>query len=456
MRRELGLIVFTVLAACGRETPVSMSPEPVSQVTVPVARVSEVPVTRGSGARTVALLVDESGSMGGFGASLPELEAAVWRSVSRVRSYGFDMADRGACGFSAERSVTCAPVSRISRRTMRGSTNLDEAIQHASSLDLAIILTDGVAATGGLPSKYCSSGVDAACVGNRLATYLGSGESSGGVWLLTFPSQFDGTFYTERTLPAAEFDSARIEGVVEGTVDVLEAANLSSGELVYRYKGVRPLLGLVLAKDANLGRAFIAAFAASRATAGSSLPPGSISTIELFPGYVKSYRFSTSSPAQSMLSEVSHDVHLDAGSQTLRFTCGDPTQPRGDWVLAAQPAAPDVVARASLDYLPVTDRLTLNAPAPLIANAELRADRLETTISVDCQFDQPCGSSARLIGTVARNGSSQSLAAWSTDTPEYEPGKVFGLGSVVDSFYQKLGTMPPLVAAELNLCAGAS
>jgi hypothetical protein len=423
----------------------------------PAARGGEVPIGRGSGAVSVQVLVDESGSMGGYRAALPRFEGWIWRGISRTRSYGYDYESQLNCGFSQPKGIVCGSAT-VAPRSMRGSTNLDAAITRSAQADLTIIVTDGVAATGSRPSDLCAGGVDAACVGIQLAEAIRASTGTtvdAGAWVLPVSAHFDGDFYTERRVQVSSFDPASVDGVADAKAAVSRPRNTQSGELVYVYRGEKPLLLIVISRPSNLGRAFIAGLVETRSMESGPDIGKRYASLELYPGYAPKFRWS-SIRRSADFPNVAKDARLDEASQRLTFRCGASGQKPGTWDLVAARSESGTVATVNLVSLPVSMIASrIGAAGIQIVPVSLSHDALRVKAVIDCGFKNPdCSADATYrVRATRRPGTAPEIAEWSTFEPEVNPSKVFGLSTIVQSFYQRFGEMPDLTMAELRVCS---
>lgn len=458
-RLWLAAVMGAILLACGGEqkqpgwTPpaASEAPKPVT-----LSGPLRVPIHRGQGGLNIGIYVDESGSMNGFAGALPSVEGWVSHAISRIRSYGYGAGEVSNCGFSRAVGVECRTTT-IRPRSMRGETNIDEAVRQALGQDVSIIITDGVAATGGLPSAICGSGVDAACVGNELADYLKAGGRAGGLWLVPLTLDFNGPFYTERVVPAAGFDQSRVQQPgAEGEVSIRRPRNTGVGELVYDYRGPRTLVMFIVARRVEAGRALVAALEEARAMESVHLTRKGDASFEVYPGAVPELRWTTAQRAtDSTAPDVSHDAELHVDTQSLRFICGAGDQSQGEWELAAAPGAADTVASTLLRSMTVRDA-RINAPPNVnVTKWGLTPDSVSARIRIGCAFLNPnCQQNLELKVVAPRIGAvSDDVRQWSTVTPEYQPERAFGLEGILTAFYERVGQIPDARIATLRICS---
>lgn len=444
MTGAIGLSVLMVWSC--KEKP--LIPSTGAPPLIPAAREVDVPITRGDGRVSVQLMVDESGSMAGFGALLPRLEEWIWRGVSRTASYGYDLDDQSNCSFNRAVGVVCGP-QRL--RRFQADTNLDQAIVRAADSDLTIILTDGVAATGSSPSSLCASGVDAACIGNQLANAIREKQGRGGLWLILLSVPFSGDLYTERRIEQESFDPAKVEGIADDGVVVNSPRNLRTGELVYHYEGRRTVLAIVMAKEPNAGRAFIAGLREARDTDSSTAVPESWPAFEVYPGYAPQYRWTQIKLAADW-PNVTKSLVLDTDRQAAVFQSGVAGQAPGRWYVVAEPPK-DAVAHAHLTVLPVAQCVvSTDGLGVQVENVRLASEAVHAKVSIDDRFSGPdCPGGIRISAT--RNGNLLSeLMPYSTIKPELQPRRSFGLTAILKAFYDRMGSMPDIPMAKLSLC----
>jgi len=231
---------------------------------------AKLPVQNG----TAQILFDDSGSMRGYQSAVPAL--ALWseQALSQVRQYGMEWTKTRGCYFSKARPLNSCASPRLSPNGFRGaaSTTLNQAIDSAEQHDLTLIFTDGAGATGEAVGD-CSSGVDAACVSRAMARSLTPrpGElqgAGGGIWLIPLIATYDGPFYTEQPLDLSRFDAEaitqRVAAETSTNARVRDPKRDATGLVYYSYHGPRAFLALVLARNATVGRAFVAALVARR------------------------------------------------------------------------------------------------------------------------------------------------------------------------------------------------
>jgi hypothetical protein len=129
-------------------------------------------------------------------------------------------------------------------------------------------------------------------------------NAQGGIWIVPLVGLFDGPLYTEQPIAPGEVDQAAISASVSSataTTAVIAKPRSSNGLLVYDYTGPRALLGVVIARNAAVGRAFVAALYARMAFA--QIQPlvslkqyqkglAALRAIEIYPGAVPAAEWS--------------------------------------------------------------------------------------------------------------------------------------------------------------------
>lgn len=181
------------------------------------------------------------------------------------------------------------PPAKVDANAPPDTDPLDEA-------RVTIVVTDGMpytaTGTGDAPSP-CAQGADPTCIGTVLAARADEGF---GVWLVGVLLPFKGNHYVERTV-SPEYLAQTEAHVAELKFD---ARNLGvtfaasgpirqdkSGSASFAYQGYKPLLVLVLSRDAALARTFVGNL--KRKLEAAPLRPGkmqaghAVATVELAP-----------------------------------------------------------------------------------------------------------------------------------------------------------------------------
>lgn len=224
----------------------------------------------------IQFLVDDSGSMRGISPNLAKLVVWSEQASSYFRQVGISPAGGRACYFSSLRPLGACRTDAMDSRSFSGSgdTVLHRAIQSSPAFDLTMIITDGASAAGE-EAGDCAGGVDPACVARALtATLLPvPGEPPGvrgGIWMVPLISDFNGTIFTEQYGNAEDItdaDAAAVGAEMGQVARVSRPRKDRAGRLMYEYEGPRAFLVIILAKDLELGRTFVAALHARRSFA---------------------------------------------------------------------------------------------------------------------------------------------------------------------------------------------
>lgn len=252
----------------------------------------------------VQLLIDSSGSMNGFKAAVPAIQSWMRQGVSGLVGSQIELRSYRACYFNQRLDIGQCSVDLATPQPpfiARADTNLHEAISSAVQYDLTAIVTDGVAFTGS-GSGDCAGGVDAACVARTLGRVLSGYQverdgGSGGFWLLPLVAHFDGTFFSEEPVPARDFNSAavkdRVQKEVSHLVEIGQVRQVTGGELVYEYHGLKVLFMLLVARNPEVGRAALHALFEQMPLAGVQAIQNlgdwregvaTLPAVEIFPG----------------------------------------------------------------------------------------------------------------------------------------------------------------------------
>lgn len=297
----IALTLIASLSRCRREAPTPQrhtapSTQPTTRPRSPASRPS-IPPGRGA-----QVIVDISQSLAGFTASRAESHSGRgrvrWREGGSTRMSALHqqvieraLAQLGAnapfqrCLLDAtihcDGSVTSAALFDDPATYRGADAALDSVLRRPPAvartdarardpLDdyaITVMLTDGFQSTvtpspDSSPDVQCAGGADPACLGALLAARAREGY---GVWIGRVVMPFAGTYYPERPVDEVW---ARIEAHVadlntnhpEWTGVTFAARHGRRGvpSGAFRWEGARPLLMLVLSRDLNLGRNFVA------------------------------------------------------------------------------------------------------------------------------------------------------------------------------------------------------
>lgn len=515
----LGLVVLAACQGrCGRPKPPQNGHNPeVSGSTEPTFAAEAVSYCREKAGAPrparVQLLVDASGSMNGFTASLPTLLTWVEHTISGLRGSSLELAGRETCQFNQRGGVFgCTSAVALPGYKPSSDTNLHQAIRRARDADLTFIVTDGVAATGVGGDEDCATGVDAACVARALREAIlpgsgggdeasasgGSGEIDPGIWVLPLVTTFAGTLYTEEAISLQEFDPQATMEEIQAQLEketVVQKPELGpDGRLFFHYQGPKALLLIVIARDQRLGRDAVWSFwnqASLREVKrlerlrDFSGGIGSLPAIEVYPGYLSRIRFVSLQPTDEP-SEHSGtlDVAFVPGERKSQLRLDCPLDGSGEGVFLLQGEQRDGTPRGSC--VPIQQ---LPASSIRLESARERSDQadLDTIIrgyrreggKEVLRLDLACGSGPRRLcgdnpvpvqwnawrdysrtaeGLASGESGGAALASLldtSTAEPHREPHRIFGLAATLQSFYELVGQEARrLTLAELEVCNG--
>lgn len=440
------------------------------------------------------LLVDGSGSMRGFVNYYPRISEWSAQALSQVRGAGVPIAQTRNCYFSAGRGVHSCRAGALGPAQASGDTNLDQAIASAREHDLSLILTDGVAATGS-GTGDCAGGADPACVGRalRLALVPQPGDPATarpGLWLIPMMALFDGPVYTEQFPPPGFVAATAQENVARETATnaaIGASYNDRRGHLVYRYRGPRALFALVVARNAELGRGFVAALLA-RAPAvmiGQAasmkefqrdiavLPP-----IEIYPGYLPPIEWEEAKKLDrnGVVQESGTVDLIPAAAGTVSMACPAKGEHR---VLITLPARQGERSSGCID-LQVLPRMKVERSGPVgfdgLNAAHWQGNLGSSTLTLDITCPQNwragCGvgapaavwvghpnfaaSADHLHGPLPDSPGAAQVAALTTDQVAIMPHRVFGLRETIEKLYRELqNDKVDLPFAQLQFCSNS-
>jgi len=442
----------------------------------------------------VQFLVDDSGSMGGFARSLPRLFLWAEQGLSQVQGRMLRLASRRSCYFSQRQGMHGCVEGALPAGGFQaaGDTSLHDAVAGAADYDLTLILTDGVAATGVGGSGDCASGVDAACVARALQRAIAPrpGEPQGstaGIWVVPIVALFDGRLYTEELIAPGDFNpAAAMEAVQSETATTARIASPgldNNNRLVYNYQGPRLLLALVIARQAQAGRALVqglmvrSQFAQIQTLAGpKSFQQGVavLNPIEVYPGYVPGWevtatRIEQQKGSRQVCGTLSQTWSADPPE--LRLACVG-SENQAILRAATRPSASASECFA-LEVLPQMRTTVAERPAqPDVLRGQQTADG-SVLLKVACNegWGLPCGPNAHRIEWTAHpqwaetaaclarencdSTAARSLRAISTARVSAQPHRVYGLLETVLNFYQQSsGSAPGLTVASIGICRG--
>jgi hypothetical protein len=441
---------------------------------------------------TAQVLFDDSGSMKGFQNHVSQL--ALWseQSLSHVRQWGTSWTATRGCYFSSSRPLRSCTSRSLAANGFRGAadTTLQEAIESASAFDLTVIFTDGAAAAGS-GSGDCAGGVDAACAARAMARALtpqpGQAQGvTGGIWLVPLAAMFDGPFFTEQPMDPGSLDTARVQANVaaDTATNALlgSPSRTSKGLLVYSYRGPRLLLAMVLARNAEVGRAFVASLSArmsfaqvQRLTALKQFQNGlaALRPIEVYPGAIPPVEFTRASVLEPTCQTL--DAKLSSSSM-LSVSCANELD-RGVVHLETRPSpeSSDCVDLVMLPALPTA--FSRSGPFKVISDSawagQIGGRPGSAAIQVSCSRRWTPGPSAcekaEWIYRRDYQASAADLAMGRSPRPAValireltaaevatRPHRLFQLNEMLEKFYRNAMTLPVAESsgrvAQLQIC----
>ncbi len=454
----------------------------------------------------VQILLDSSGSMVGFRSAVPQVVNWLQHSVSQLQTSTLSVANSRLCQFSEGFGSTqgfgnCTELGRSPAGFEAAhNTNVHVAIESAKDYGLTMILTDGVAATGGGRVGDCANGVDAACVARALRTVIGTQGSqpegvNWGVWVLPLASNYDGTFYTEEAVALNSFDpkatqqKVREETGAQPVVDKPFAG--SDGRLNFTYRGPRMMLLIVIARWADLGRNTVEALwermeglgvrhaesmqdLASLSTGVASFPP-----IELYPGFSERVEWKMLAESDDESGKLgTMDAYFVREKQSVEVSCPQGETGYGRYGLeGASPQADRVAGCVDIRVVPpLTFDLRAAAEGDdlkqFVRRFEQDGDsppRLRLGLYCDASVTRPCRDNplaAQLIGLMHYDAAADALATAdgshavarhiaeiSTEHPNAEPHRVFGFADTLEAFYRELSAeRQTTIISQLKFC----
>jgi hypothetical protein len=454
----------------------------------------------------VQILLDSSGSLVGAKRAVPKIVNWLQHGISQLQTSTLSVTGSRLCQFSEAFSQgrgfgNCADIGKAPPRfEPSGNTNLHTAINSAKDYGLTMILTDGVAATGGGRVGDCASGVDAACVARALRSVVGTPGSqpekvNWGVWVLPLASNYEGTFYTEEAVAPASFNPSRTQDAVRGETGAQPAVEQpragGDGHLEFNYRGPRMMLLIVIARWADLGRDAVEALwermdavgirraekmqdLAALSDAVASFPP-----IEIYPGFSEQVEWRTIEESEEAEGKSgTMDVYFARDRQAVELACPQGETAFGQYRLdGASPQAGRVAGCVDIGVVPpFTFTLQATGQADdltqFVRSFAQEGDsyaKLRLGLYCDASAPHPCRDNplvAQWVGLAHYEGAADALAApdgahavvrriaeISTEHPSAEPHRVFGLADTLEAFYRELSAeRQTTVVSELKLC----
>lgn len=454
---------------------------------------------------SVQVLVDASGSMVGFQKAVPDLVNWIEHAISQLQGSALTIEHSRICQFSQRLPGgigTCASSYRsMGSYRPSGDTNLHDAIRSAKDHALTFILTDGVAATGTKGSGDCATGVDAACVARALREVVHSEIIGGkgvdwGIWICPLIANYDGTFYTEEPILPTDFNPRetikRVRSDIGAEVVVQDPHAGPGGHLVFRYRGPRALLLIIIARWTDVGRAATEALweraeylglhriEEMRASSSrlSTLPP-----IEVYPGFLNSIEWKTlqeSDDPNEICGTMDVSFQSDPEKATIGLTCPQGGGGEGYYHLTGSSRA---VSRVSgcvpIGLLPAFRFRfePVNQEDATIVRQLLKGYRREEgsytnlQLHLACRMNnpRPCPDSPISLQWMAymnyaeaadclaspecTHSIHQLVKSLSTAHPSQEPHRIFAFSNTLETFYREVTQDQRSIAlADLDVC----
>lgn len=423
-------LLIALLSACTPEGPTEAPPVVnTAPVAAPVVRLPE-------GARIVT---DISGSMQGFlftgSTRLTQLHEELTGAVgSRVPgSLEYCLVSNG---------VVCDgknDLGRYSKNLYTGSeSRFDKALDLAaddgpSARRATIVVTDGVYGGGSAAQASlagCASGATAACISERLSQLVDGGF---GVWAVAVALPFNGKVYAERAMDNDQF--ARMKAGLGDHQQVSEF-KASATDASFKYAGPRPLLVLIVSKDAALGAALSADVAARFARIGLADPSGAgIQQAELSP----------LASLEAQLRPVITAGRIDRIA-TPGFQLGKQGAVPGGYALIARCGGTDNGA-LRLDGQNIHADTALSAEAPAGVAPRLKAEEGWISLGLVCN-PLPAGGTTDMKFTLRGNPQVAAylppwVSSWSSPDTWSHPDRLFGLDQLATAAVRgALGRLP--------------
>jgi hypothetical protein len=437
----------------------------------------------------VQVLVDSSASMAGF-SSFDALLHAIDQGLSYSRDLYFRVDSKRTCSFNQSSGISGCQ-SRIDGAHIpkaTGYTNLDRAVAATSDFDLSVIITDGVpaGADSGGPNHCMGSGVDAGCVADAMAEAVRGapgtpGERMRGVWIVPLVSPYHGTFFAEQKIALSEFNAVRAEDSVRAALGVNARVThprpSSDGTLIFDYEGPRYLLAIVIG-DLNVGRAFLQELYARSdfSNIAKLQEPSSYAThsgsgavllpaVEVFPSALPEQSYGACQQKRDARHRIVGGLVNCRVSEPnhLRLSCGE-----------------SAVTMLELGRNVPADAMRIRMIAPvrfgnsggnIVTGLDIPTGlegipRVLLKVSCDGRKRVGCGTTAASTQltttpdfqaaanaiTSGQTAGAKYAQAMSTRSPASDPGKVYGLGDLLQNFYRRQLPEGTSAFATLEVC----
>lgn len=451
------------------------------------------------------ILVDSSGSMAGFSQAMPALVTWIEHGISQVQQSSMSVENSRVCQFNQRIGIgDCIPSGRqLVQFKAFGNTNLHDAIRSAKDYGLTFILTDGVAATGGLGAGDCANGVDAACVARSLKEVVNhrtttSEDLDTGIWVLPLLTNYNGAFYTEEPIAVADFRSEetikQIRTDIDGEAVIQNPRTDANGRLEFDYRGPRALLLIVIARWSDVGRNATQAlweraeYMNVRRIEGMKEFTSGIAAftpIELYPGFLNKVTWQNMQEPQDA-SEIKGTIDAvlknEARNPAIAVTC--PNNNTGEAVYRLSGVTTEagrVSGCVPLRMLPAFDfrfrtikESDQDTLVQFLTSYQRSGDSYtQLRLNLACSMSnlRPCDTNpvaAQWTASVNYMGAAEGLAVGdgsqtvhqqvkdiSTVSPNREPHRVYAFSTTLENFYREIGKeQRDIVLANLNICHG--
>ncbi len=489
-----GILVAVLTSILGVSThsctssnaPCKLPPPKGSQAPSGLTEVLYCPKPSVSDAKVTAqFLIDDSGSMQGFRAHMPALSVWAEQAASQFRHVGIAPTIGRACYFSAQRPLEECRGGRWDPGAFRGvgDTVLHTAVRSASDYDLTFIITDGASAAGDA-SGDCAGGVDPACVARSFAATLmpRPGEPPAvkrGIWFIPLIAPFRGPLFTEQYGVPGSVNPSAIAGRIAsemGTVARVSSPRQDAkGLLLYNYEGPRALLVLVLARDVELGRTFLAALETRRefSQIGKLRLPAeyrggvaALPAVEVYPGLAPRLEWDRVRPDDAA-AQCGSVTATAAGKSSVRLDCSpSPSKANLYFSASAPPVTSDCIVLQSLPVprpeLQDTYGKKIVGPYAWLGSQTDPRRPLTLGVQVQCreEWNIPCSSSPARATWIVNHDYRASASALSPASKEATspvrlvqslsapavldaPHRIFQLSETLEKFYLNAAGMGP-------------
>jgi hypothetical protein len=492
------LLVAGTSLSCRRGTGISAVQHPAEAGPVlleePITYCWERPLRPYRG--QVQILIDSSGSMTGFQQTVPNVVNWLQHGLSQLKTSTMDVQGFRLCQFSQAIASgggigNCTSGQNLPSYRPSANTNIHQAIRSAGEYGLSLIVTDGIAATGGRGASDCAAGVDASCVARSLRDALnvqplGGERSDWGIWLVPLVANYQGTFYSEEPGSPASFRPEEVlqrlradVGAQAGAEALVQGArSASDGTLIYQYRGPRALVLIVIARWADVGRAAVQAFWEQAGSKGlqrieqmkeyaSDL--ACMRPIEVYPGFVNAVQWEALKAPESIKDvRGTIDASLDSRSDPARISVSCPQGGSGEGVFtltgrtSTSNRSSGCVSVSLLPAVAFRLRAVEGSDAKSLdlivkGSRSEKSDLTQIRMGLNCEsaIGQECGKQSvdaqwaaemdygkaadGFAATDDAGAAHKYIRELSTVQPSREPHRIHSLSLMLESFYRELG-----------------